>query len=144
MRGRVGTAVVWGWALSRKYVAVVSLLLVSAIVLLPDTALAHIDFSSGKSPKQLFDSDCSGCHRSPQALARGRNAHALTDFLREHYTTKVQSAILIAMYLTRPTPAKPVMSSTQSSFLKIVWTTWQKLSATLSWLTSQLARLFRT
>ena len=143
MGGRVGVAVVSDWALRRSYVAFVSRLLVGAMVLLPDTAPAHIDFSSGKSPEQLFASNCSGCHRSPQALAHGRDVHALTNFLREHYTTKEQSAALLSAYITRPTPSQPVLRSAENSFLKTVRTIWRKVSASLSWLTGPLARLFR-
>jgi hypothetical protein len=143
VRDRVGVSVVPEWALGRRYVALVSRLLLLALALLPDTALAHVDFSAGKSAEQLFDSDCSGCHRSPQALAHGRNAHALTDFLREHYTTKAQSATLLATYITRPVPPKPVVHPTKNSFLKIIRTIWQKLS-TISWqLLGALARLLR-
>jgi hypothetical protein len=73
--------------------------LVGAAALVPSTAPALTDFSAGKRPDQLFDSDCSGCHQSAQGLANGRPAAILAVFLREHYTTKAQSATLLASYL---------------------------------------------
>jgi hypothetical protein len=74
------------------------------------------DFTAGKTPAQLFQSDCSACHKSPAGLAKGRDTRALTSFLREHYTTKKESAAALAGYLggagrgpaeghAKPTPA---------------------------------------
>jgi hypothetical protein len=78
--------------------------------MLPSLALAQeVDYSAGKSAPRLFASDCSACHRSPQGLANGRDARALAVFLREHYTTKGESAGLLGAYLAgiggRPQPA---------------------------------------
>ena len=84
------------------------LLAVGALAALPGMAMAQADYSAGKTPPQLFASDCSACHRSPQGLANGRDAHTLTSFLREHYTTKIELAGLLANYLAgiggRPQP----------------------------------------
>jgi len=89
---------------SVRFLSVVVLLPV-----LPSLALAQADYSAGKTAPQLFASDCSACHRGPQGLANGRDAYTLTGFLREHYTTKVESAGLLANYLVgvggRPQPA---------------------------------------
>src|SRR5262245_9788282 len=84
--------------------------LVGVVVALPGLALAQeVDYSAGKSAPRLFASDCAACHRSPEGLAHGRDAYALTGFLREHYTTKGESAGLLAAYLAglrgRPQPA---------------------------------------
>jgi hypothetical protein len=59
------------------------------------------NFSAGKSPAQLFASDCtgSGCHKGPQGLARDRNRIGLTGFLREHYTNSRETAAALAAYL---------------------------------------------
>jgi hypothetical protein len=57
------------------------------------------DLSAGKSPSQLFATDCSACHKSAQGLARGKDASSLASFLREHYTTKPQNAGALAGYL---------------------------------------------
>jgi hypothetical protein len=62
------------------------------------TALAQ-DYSAGKTPAQLFQSDCSTCHKSPQGLAKGQDVRSLTTFLKEHYTTKDESAVALASYL---------------------------------------------
>ncbi|HXW31052.1 MAG TPA: hypothetical protein VEK55_16955 [Xanthobacteraceae bacterium] len=62
--------------------------------------LAHAeDFEAGKSAAKIFESDCVTCHRSPRGLARGMGAHALVDFLREHYTTGLGPANELANYL---------------------------------------------
>jgi len=86
-------------------------LAIGAVIVLPGMALAQTDYSAGKSPSQLFASDCAACHQSPQGLARGRDAGTLTGFLRDHYTTKVEWAGVLANYLvgvggTRPRPAQ--------------------------------------
>ena len=74
------------------------------------TAAAQ-DFSAGKTAPQLFASDCSACHKSPAGLAKGRDARGLASFLREHYTTKEESAVALAAYLAGAGPgaaeAKP-------------------------------------
>lgn len=104
------------WALRDNYIATMTRslplwfwgclaqLFVGAMMVLPNTAPAHPDFSAGKTPAQLFDSDCSGCHRSAQGLARGHDADVLTEFLREHYTTKTESATQLASYLIQAHP----------------------------------------
>jgi hypothetical protein len=59
------------------------------------------NFSAGKSPAQLFASDCTGagCHRGPQGLAKDRGQLGLAGFLREHYTNSRESAAALAAYL---------------------------------------------
>jgi hypothetical protein len=57
------------------------------------------DFTAGKTPAQLFQSDCSACHKSPQGLSRGMDQRSLVGFLREHYTTKQESAGVLAAYV---------------------------------------------
>lgn len=57
------------------------------------------DYDAGKSGPQLFASDCSACHNSPNGLAKGRNSGSLTSFLAEHYTSKRESAQLLAAFL---------------------------------------------
>lgn len=58
------------------------------------------DLTAGKTPAQLFHSDCAECHRSPNVIARTRDVRALADFLREHYTTKSETASALAAYLS--------------------------------------------
>jgi hypothetical protein len=78
------------------------------------------DFTAGKTPAQLFQSDCTACHKSPAGLAKGRDARGLTSFLKEHYTTKEESAAALASYLVgsgpgpaegRPKPQTPAVAS---------------------------------
>jgi hypothetical protein len=57
------------------------------------------DYDAGKTGPQLFASDCSACHKGPGGLAKGRDKGALTGFLREHYTSKQETAQLLAAYL---------------------------------------------
>ena len=59
------------------------------------------NYSSGKTPAQLFASDCtsSDCHSRPQGLAKRRSSSELSDYLREHYTNSRQSAAVLAGYL---------------------------------------------
>jgi hypothetical protein len=74
---------------------------------LPGFALAQVtDYSAGKSPAQLFSSDCSACHQSARGLAKGRDQRSLAGFLREHYTTKQETATALATFLAGA-PAGP-------------------------------------
>lgn len=72
-------------------------------------ALAQ-DFSAGKTAAQLFASDCSACHKSPAGLAKGQSVSSLTSFLREHYTTKSESAAALAAYLSGAGPGNARLS----------------------------------
>jgi hypothetical protein len=78
----------------------------AALAIAGGAALAQ-DLTAGKSPAQLFGSDCSACHRSPGGLAKGRDSRALASFLKEHYTTKPDSATSIANYVATFTGAAP-------------------------------------
>jgi hypothetical protein len=74
------------------------------------------DYSAGKTPAQLFASDCSGCHKSPQGLAKGYDVRSLTSFLREHYTSKKESAGALANFVAAagggaPAADKPARGS---------------------------------
>ena len=69
-----------------------------AIVGLAGSAAAQ-DYDAGKNGPQLFASDCNACHKGPAGLAKGRDRGALTSFLKEHYTSKQESAALLAAYL---------------------------------------------
>jgi hypothetical protein len=82
------------------------------------------NFSAGKSPSQLFASDCtgSGCHRGPQGLAKDWSPGGLSGFLREHYTNSRESAAALAGYLVsvggdpraaRPEPAQRSRTGTR-------------------------------
>ena len=68
------------------------------------------DFSAGKTAAQLFASDCSACHKSPAGLAKGQSTGSLTSFLREHYTTKPESAAALAAYVAGAGPGNARVS----------------------------------
>jgi hypothetical protein len=60
---------------------------------------AQESLDRGKSPAQLFASDCSICHKSPRGLTKSGRLLGLESFLREHYTASRESAVAIASYL---------------------------------------------
>ena len=63
-------------------------------------ALAQDNLESGKSPAQIFASDCSVCHKSPQGLAKSGGLFGLNSFLREHYTSSRETAQALSAYLS--------------------------------------------
>jgi len=104
---------VWIQAFGRR-----CLLPLGAVILLPGIAMAQVDYSAGKTAEQLFNSDCSACHASPQSVGRSRDARALTEFLRQHYTTKTQWAALIANYVVRMRDAPPIATPQEAPAAK--------------------------
>src|SRR3974390_410156 len=61
-------------------------------------AQENLDY--GKTPAQLYASDCAICHKTPQGLAaKGGGLLGLEGFLTEHYTASRESAAAIAGYL---------------------------------------------
>jgi len=62
-------------------------------------AQAQTNLDQGKSPGQIFASDCAECHKGVRGLAKGKDSAALTEFLREHYTTSRQQAAGLAAYV---------------------------------------------
>lgn len=61
------------------------------------TCASAEDFNAGKTPAQLFVSNCSACHRSPRDLAI--NDKTLLAFLSVHYTTSAEDAETMTRYL---------------------------------------------
>ncbi|HEY1542740.1 MAG TPA: hypothetical protein VGG01_10040 [Xanthobacteraceae bacterium] len=80
----------------RCHSSVGALVLAAAIFAGPAAAQ---DYDAGKTGPQLFASDCSACHNSPGGLAKGKDKGALTTFLAEHYTSRRESAQLLAAFL---------------------------------------------
>lgn len=73
-------------------------------------AAAQDIFGVGRSPEQIFASDCSSCHKTPQGLAKHSGIFGLRGFLREHYTISSQTASVLARYLeaqSAPAAAAP-------------------------------------
>jgi hypothetical protein len=62
-------------------------------------AAAQDTLGHGKTPAQLFASDCALCHKSPQGLAKSGGMFGVQSFLRQHYTSSKESAAAIAGYL---------------------------------------------
>jgi hypothetical protein len=81
----------------------VSRRLAPAIVLLaalaPAMAHAQTNIDQGKTPVQIFASDCAVCHKAAHGLANGRNRLTLTRFLSEHYTASREQAAALAAYV---------------------------------------------
>jgi hypothetical protein len=71
--------------------------LVTLVLVGPAAGQESLD--RNKTPAQLFASDCSPCHKSPQGLAKSGGLFGLDGFLREHYTASRESAAAIANYL---------------------------------------------
>jgi hypothetical protein len=69
------------------------------VLCLASGAAAQAILGQGKSPAQLFASDCSICHKSPQGLAKAGGILGLDSFLRSHYTASRESAAALANYL---------------------------------------------
>lgn len=67
--------------------------------LVPALAQAQTNIDEGKSPAQIFSSDCATCHKSMRGLANGRNSLTLRSFLAEHYTSSSQQAAALAAYV---------------------------------------------
>jgi hypothetical protein len=78
-------------------------------------ARAQESLDRGKSPTQLFASDCSACHKSPQGLAKAGGLFGLDSFLRTHYTASRESATAIANYLKSLDTASPARASKRSA-----------------------------
>jgi hypothetical protein len=62
-------------------------------------AVAQENLDSGKTPAQLFASDCAICHKTTQGLAKASGVFGLKNFLREHYTASKETAAAIAAYV---------------------------------------------
>jgi len=95
---------------ARRSIEVLGFLLV--LVAAPAGAQESLD--SGKTPAQLFASDCAICHKTPQGLAKAGGLLGLDTFLRQHYTASRESAAAIAAYLQAvgrgppaPVPGRP-------------------------------------
>jgi hypothetical protein len=74
-------------------------------------ASAQENFDQGKTPAQLYASDCAICHKSAQGLSRAGGIYGLTNFLREHYTASREAAAAIAGYLQQADREPPPTGS---------------------------------
>jgi hypothetical protein len=62
---------------------------------------AQENLYANKTAAQIFTSDCSICHKTPQSLAKagGPLGLGLESFLRAHYTASRESAAVLAKYI---------------------------------------------
>jgi hypothetical protein len=67
--------------------------------LLPAVAQAQTNIDQGKSPAEIFATDCATCHKSARGLANGRGSSGLASFLVEHYTASKDQAAALAAYV---------------------------------------------
>jgi hypothetical protein len=68
------------------------------VIAVATPAGAQEDLTRGKTPAQLFASDCQGCHRDPHSVVT-MSAANLQAYLRVHYTASQDSAAVLARYL---------------------------------------------
>ena len=69
------------------------------IGLVPVMAQAQTNIDQGKSPAEIFATDCATCHKSARGLANGRGSSGLASFLVEHYTASKDQAAALAAYV---------------------------------------------
>lgn len=82
---------------------IIGLLAVLAIA----PAIAQDNYEAGKTPAQMFTTDCALCHKSPSGLSKAGGMFGLESFLREHYTASRDAAAKIAAYLRSVDAAQP-------------------------------------
>ena len=75
------------------------MLVAAAAAFSAGSAKAQEDLNRGKTPAQLYASDCAECHRNPRALGNRTSTYSLVSFLRVHYTASRESASALANYL---------------------------------------------
>jgi hypothetical protein len=63
------------------------------------SAEAQGDLDQGKTAAQLYASACATCHKSPRDVSKTKLFFGLESFLREHYTSNSESAVILARYL---------------------------------------------
>lgn len=78
------------------------------VALAPVPVRAQTNIDQGKSAAQIFAAGCAECHKAAHGLANGKNNAALTDFLREHYTTSREQAAALAAYVLGGRGSEPI------------------------------------
>src|SRR5882724_7254467 len=76
-----------------------SLAAASLIGCLVATAGWAQNLDAGKSPSQIFNSNCTACHKSARGLLKTTEPSALPGFLRQHYTTGSDMAQMLSGFL---------------------------------------------
>lgn len=105
--------------LARRLGAAVAVLAICAVA--PTAAQENLD--QGKTPAQLYASDCAICHKSPYGLTKRLGPYGLDSFLREHYTASRESAAVISAYLRdigrKPAPKRSPRRKAKASEPKL-------------------------
>jgi hypothetical protein len=83
----------------RRLVPAIGLLAGLAPAMVARVANAQVNIDQGKSPSEMFASDCATCHKGVRGLAVGKNSLMLSGFLREHYTASREEAASLAAYV---------------------------------------------
>jgi hypothetical protein len=65
------------------------------------------NYEAGKTPAQMFATDCGICHKSAAGLSKAPGLFGLESFLREHYTASKEAAAMIAAYVKSVDAAQP-------------------------------------
>ncbi len=71
----------------------------AVVAALGGQARAQDNFDAGKTPAQLYASDCAICHKSAQGMTQAGGIFGLAGFLRQHYTASREAAAAIATYV---------------------------------------------
>jgi len=83
----------------RRRVAIIGFIATLALGAVPSMARAQVNIDQGKTPAEIFASDCAVCHKTTRGLAAGKNSLMLSTFLREHYTASRDQAAALAAYV---------------------------------------------
>jgi mono/diheme cytochrome c family protein len=79
-----------------------SLMAVAPALALAGPCYAQGNIDAGKSPAQIFADTCAVCHRDAREMRRSSAA-----YLRQHYTSSYDEAVMMAGYLARLPPPEP-------------------------------------
>jgi hypothetical protein len=85
----------------------VTLSFLSAALVLAAPAAAQDNLNRGKTPQQMFNTDCGICHSNVRSLGASMGAWQLSQFLAEHYTTSKAAASMLTSYLMSIRRAEP-------------------------------------
>ena len=80
-------------------------LLLALVVAAPAAAQDNLD--RGKTPQQMFSTDCGICHSNVRGLGAAMGAWQLSRFLADHYTTSKAAASTLTSYLMSIRRAEP-------------------------------------
>ena len=71
----------------------------SLALFVASSACAQGNLDQSKTAAQLYASNCTTCHESPQSVSNSKSLSKLESFLSQHYTSNRESAANLAAYL---------------------------------------------